>query len=359
GREGTFETALDELEARMRAWREDRHGHVAVGMRLWKRPHMQRFFGRWRRLAFRDDAARAVRRAEADGRGVLVWGAAEVPGAPALRRVEDGFLRSRGLGAGLVPPLSLVTDGRGIYYDPTRPSDLERAVRPLADWEGERARRLVAAIRKGGVAKYNLGGAVPDLPAGRKVLVPGQVEDDASIRLGAGEVRTNRALLAAARAARPGCAILYKPHPDVEARLRPGAVPDAGDRADAVLERTDPVALLAEVDEVFTITSTLGFEALVRGVPVTCLGAPFYAGWGLTEDLGPVPARRGAATLEELVHAALIAYPRYHDPVTDAPCPVEVAVERLAAGTVARPGPANRLLAKAQGLLAGRAPPWR
>ena len=359
GREGTFETALDELEARLRAWREDRRGHVAVGMRLWKRRPMQRVFGRWRRVAFEDDPAKAAARAAAAGRDVLVWGARDVPGAPMVRRVEDGFLRSRGLGAELVPPLSLVTDRWGIYYDPSRPSDLEAAVRPLAEWERERAERLIAAIRAGGVAKYNLGGAVPPLPGGRRVLVPGQVEDDASIRLGAGEVRTNRALLEAARAARPDCAILYKPHPDVEAGLRPGAVPDAADLADAVLERADPVALLGEVDEVVTMTSTLGFEALLRGVPVTCLGAPFFAGWGLTKDLGPVPARRGTASLEELVHAALIAYPRYHDPVTDAPCPPEVAVERLAAGPLPRPGPANRLLAKAQGLLASRSWLWR
>jgi hypothetical protein len=79
------------------------------------------------------------------------------------------------------------------------------------------------------------------------------------------------------------------------------------------------------------MTSGLGFEALIRGVPVTTLGAPFYAGWGLTTDLGEVPPRRRARpSLPALVHATLVAYPRYHDPVTGLPCPVEVAVERLA-----------------------------
>lgn len=42
-----------------------------------------------------------------------------------LWRMEDGFLRSSGLGSDLLPPLSLVLDKRGIYYDATRPSDLE------------------------------------------------------------------------------------------------------------------------------------------------------------------------------------------------------------------------------------------
>jgi capsular polysaccharide export protein len=77
-------------------------------------------------------------------------------------------------------------------------------------------------------------------------------------------------------------------------------------------------------------TSLAGFEALMRGKKVTTYGVPFYAGWGLTDDLGPVPARRTAKrTLDELVAATLLIYPRYLDPVTGLPCPAEVAVARL------------------------------
>jgi len=68
-------------------------------------------------------------------------------------------------------------------------------------------------------------------------------------------------------------------------------------------------------------------DAKRRGLPVTCLGAPFYAGWGLTRDLGAVPDRRQARPdLVQLAHAALIAYPRYWDPVSRRPCPPEVAL---------------------------------
>ncbi len=109
------------------------------------------------------------------------------------------------------------------------------------------------------------------------------------------------------------------------------------------------------------MTSLLGFEALLRGMPVTCLGTPFYAGWGLTRDLAPVPPwrRAQAVSLAALAHATLIAYPRYCDPVTRLPCPAEVVVDRLAAGTVGHPGAANRLLSKLQGLFASRASLWR
>lgn len=358
-----LDEVLHQLEAEVRAWREDRTGHVATGMRMWKRSRLQAIFGKDAPLRFHDDPVAADRVAAATGRGLLVWAGKEPPGfapnSPCLR-VEDGFLRSRGLGAELVPPLSLVTDDSGIYYDPGRPSRLERLIaRPLSAHQRARADALVARLRAGGLTKYNLGGPVPDLPKGHRILVPGQVEDDASIRLGAGDVRTNLALLQRVRAANPAAVILYKQHPDVEAGLRPGAV-DATGLADVVLSGVDPAALLSEVQEVWTMTSLLGFEALLRTVPVTCLGAPFYAGWGLTRDLGPVPARRMARPdLAQLAHAALIAYPRYWDPVSRRACPVEVALDRLASGDIPHPGPLNRLLSKLQGRFASLAPFWR
>jgi len=107
------------------------------------------------------------------------------------------------------------------------------------------------------------------------------------------------------------------------------------------------------------MTSLLGFEALLRGKTVTCLGAPFYAGWGLTRDLGPVPARRSTEiALESLVHAAFIDYPRYFDPVSKLPCSPELALKRLSEGGFQR-GPANQLLAKLQGVFASYAHFWR
>ena len=337
-------------------------------MRAWKRRHLTQFFGPMR---FTDDPARAA----GDGRPVMVWAGRETPALVAacaaakrpLQRLEDGFLRSRGLGAELVPPLSLVLDDLGIYYDPTRESRLDRLIAQAAGMDAKelaRAQALVARLVALGLTKYMPGGETTlPLTGGRPlILVPGQVEDDASIKLGAGEVRTNAGLLQRARALMPEAVILYKPHPDVVAGLRGGAV--AADVlaacADAVLERGDPAALLARVDGVVTMTSGMGFEALLRGVPVTCLGAPFYAGWGLTQDLGPRPAhRRARPSLAALAHAALIAYPRYHDPLTGLPCPPEVALDRLADGVGLRGRPGLRALAKLQGWFAGQSWIWR
>ena len=258
--------------------------------------------------------------------------------------------------------MSLVVDDLGIYYDPKHPSRLEALIAKRASLRADqrdRAEAIIRTLKKAGLSKYNLGAVPPDLPVGHRILVPGQVEDDASILTGTTDITTNRALLEETRNQNPDAVILYKPHPDVEAGLRPGAL-DARDLADMVLTDTDPAALLDHVQEVWTMTSLLGFEALLRGVSVTTLGAPFYAGWSLTQDLGAVPARRRHdVSLESLVHATLIDYPRYFDPVTGNPCPVEVVIDRLADATPTRQGPALRSLSKLQGLFASYAHLWR
>lgn len=369
-----LEQVIDTLEALTRAQRQDKGGHVALGMRLWKRGPIQEIFGSRRfgkeaQVRFAADPETALR--DARGGSLLVW-AAQEPDGYALKaktqntkllRVEDGFLRSRGLGADLIAPLSLVTDDKGIYYDPTRPSALEALIsesRSLGSGALLRAEQLRAAIVKMGLSKYNISGSTFDVVSGDRevILVPGQVEDDASIKLGTKDVSTNSALLAAVRRDFPEAFVIYKPHPDVEAGLRDGAI--TATDADMVADKADAIPLVLKANRVCTMSSLLGFEALLRGVNVTCYGAPFYAGWGLTDDRGPVPARRGPdASLDGLVHATLIDYPRYHDPITNQPCPVEVVVDRLAAGTLRQAGLRNRLLAKAQGALAGYAHLWR
>jgi capsular polysaccharide export protein len=265
-----------------------------------------------------------------------------------LVQIEDGFVRSAGLGVLLAPAASLVLDGRGIHYDPSAPSDLEALLSETEFGPAllARAARLREALIAGAVTKYNLPGASPPLglPPGRRVvLVPGQVEDDAAMRRGGVRLRTNLDLLRAVRRENPDAALLYKPHPDVEAGMRRGAVPldEAARLADRVLSGVPIGPLYALVDEVHCLSSLSGFEALLRGRRVVTHGRPFYAGCGLTVDRDPPPRRGRRLSLDELVAGALILYPRYRDPVTGLPCPPEVLLERLAAG--AAPPPRARL----------------
>lgn len=287
----------------------------------------------------------------------VTWGMAKAP--EGTLRMEDGFLRSRGLGAELTPPLSLVLDQPSLYFDPTTEGVLDRLIAASPDLpvgEIRRSERLIARINRLGLTKYNLAGdlpEMPDLPDGqRKILVPGQVEDDASVVYGASEIRTNLDLLKATRRENPDACLLWKPHPDVEAGLRKGAVlvAELDGLADVTLSHVGASAALRAADEVWTMTSTLGFEALLRGVPVTCLGMPFYAGRGLTDDRAARPAHRTTdTTLPALVHACLIGYPRYFDPRNGAPISPEAAVSLLAEG-IEMPQ-VNKLMAWLQSLL--------
>jgi capsular polysaccharide export protein len=268
--------------------------------------------------------------------------------------IEDGFIRSAGLGADCVPPLSIVMDDLGVHYDPTRANHLENLLSAgsFTSEELERGARLRRWLVEEGVSKYRVGaGAALPRPGGdrRHILVVGQVEDDRSILMGGGAVRSNLELLRRVRILAPDAFIVYRPHPDVEAGHRRGAVATEIVRqfADRIDARSPISALIAMVDEVHVITSLAGFEALLHGKTVTTHGTPFFAGWGLTRDLSPTPARRGKAlTLDQLTTAVLLVYPRYLDPITNLPCPPEILILRLLAGVRRR----NRALVRARRL---------
>lgn len=263
--------------------------------------------------------------------------ALEASGAQ-IAELEDGFIRSSGLGANCVPPLSAIVDFAGVYFDPSGPSDLEDILQhaEIGSALCARASTLSARLVEAAISKYAQGGnPMVRMPAGgRRILVTGQVEDDRSI-LSGGAGCTNLELLKRARALESDAWLIYKPHPDVEAGHRKGHVPaaEALRHADEIARDAPITSLIDSVDGLHVITSLAGFEALLRGKPVTTHGVPFYAGWGLTRDLGAVPARRSRRrSLDELVAATLLIYPRYVDPVTRLPCPAEVVIERMARG---------------------------
>jgi len=275
---------------------------------------------------------------------LLLWGmsetAAAMPQGVRVFRVEDGFLRSVGLGADLVRPLSWVIDTRGIYYDATRWSDLEVLLETGAFDAAllGRARFIQKRIVESGLTKYNIGDQhwQPPKTAQRLILVPGQVESDASLTYGLPVVRSNMALLRAVREAHPQAHIIYKPHPDVVARLR---APGAGEQSalqwcDEIVVNVPMNRLLDEVHEVHVMTSLTGFEALLRGKAVTCYGQPFYAGWGLTTDIVQPTRRSRRLTLDELVAGTLIKYPLYLDRHSDGLIAPESALDQLEAWCV-------------------------
>ncbi|MBT2801137.1 capsular polysaccharide biosynthesis protein [Halomonas sp. ISL-56] len=251
-----------------------------------------------------------------------------------LWRMEDGFIRSVGLGVDLTQPLSLVIDSQGIYYDPSQPSDLETLLNntSFSDDLLLRAQHLRERLVALKLSKYNVRGAAEvDLPKGRYIiLVPGQVESDASIATGSPHINTNSGLLSAVRSAHPEAFIVYKAHPDVLTGARVGALDTKAKRLyDLDASDIDIATLLERVDAVHTMSSLTGFEALLRQREVSTYGLPFYAGWGLTQDALSCPRRTRALTLDALVAGTLILYPGYVDPTTHQLCNAETVVSLL------------------------------
>ena len=304
----------------------------AIGFSRWKQPILKRFLS-GTRIKFIRTAAAAPATST-----LVVWGDEQTdPIGPAQKvlRVEDGFLRSVGLGAALAQPCSWAVDDMGMYYDSRSPSRLERLLTEinLESTELRRAEALQQQIVNARISKYNLSGRSWSRPVVNKpiLLVPGQVETDASIRLGSPYIKNNLELLKAVRKAQPNAYIVYKPHPDIISGLRASALTrsEITQYADEIVENVDSMDLLEQIDEVHTMTSLMGFEAILRHLPVTCYGHPFYAGWGLTTDIYKHERRNRKLAVSELVWGALIAYPRYRLKGQERFATPEIIVDKL------------------------------
>lgn len=325
GTASDLERTIEHIEALRTyygAWPRKVH---AYGFSRWKRPHITPFLAPpGGQVIYHDSLPDATQAARKEQTPLAIWAAKEayesIPTDIQVLRLEDGFIRSRGLGSDLLPANSLVCDNIGIYFDATHPSTLEEILEKTEFSEEllKRGAALRERIVSEHISKYNVGTDVlPNLPTNREIhLVIGQVEDDASIARGSTGIKTNDALLEAARTAYPDAWLLYKPHPDVLAgNRRKGAADKTPLRfANQIVTSTALPLLLPKVARLHTITSLAGFEMLLRGGHVTTYGRPFYAGWGLTEDKdGTIPRRNRTLTVEALVSAALILYPRYYD----------------------------------------------
>lgn len=239
--------------------------------------------------------------------------------------VEDGFIRSVSLGALKSPPLSLTFDSQDMFFNSEAPTDLE-SILSSYDFDSNpellrRARAVMDTLLNTRLSKYNSSATVDiDTVYGpkisKRILVVGQVERDASIQYGCKIGMTNNDLVWLAKRENPDAQIIYKPHPEVlqgtaEAISNPDLVRGAALVLDSDISLADS---FQTIDHVYTITSLSGFEALIRGIPVTTIGCPFYSGWGLTDDRQFNERRGRNLTIEKIFAAAYILYPKYLDP---------------------------------------------
>lgn len=301
-------------------FRRNAHHFHCVGITQWKRRYVQQFLrSPDGNVSFGDENDTG------DADTLVTWGFRRYADQQSstnlpVWRLEDGFIRSAGLGSNFTAPGSLVVDGKGLYFDPKATSDLETLLAEYncSEQELERGRALAKMIIDARVSKYDVAANDSKVHGSADklcVLVTGQVEDDESIKRGCKEVNTNAALLRAVRKIRPDAWIVYRPHPDVQAGNRKGKVDPFTEQscADVVDTESSIITCIEACDELHTMTSLSGFEALMRGKRVVTYGSPFYSGWGLTEDQAVNDRRSRQRTLDELIYLTLVKYPRYVD----------------------------------------------
>jgi capsular polysaccharide export protein len=332
-------------------WLENEELPVALffGFNTWKQDIFSRFFPEYKCAFISKNIKWSIivkdflNRLEGKGVSKLVifnWGAQELPKDLQrwltkqksfdieFRSVEDGFLRSIGTGLLHTRPMSICSDASSIYFNAHQESDLEKILNEY-DFENnkellKRAENAIELIKAGRLTKYY------DITPNSKVntfkrttkysiLIVGQVEDDASIQYGKSSIKLNTKLVLAASKEHPGADIYFKPHPDYLSKNREekSNIKALKNKCVILPENTKLSEVIDKVDHIYTITSLVGLEALIKGKKVTTFGAPFYSNWGLTEDRVIINRRNKKRSLVELIAATYFIYPKYFHPNCD------------------------------------------
>jgi capsular polysaccharide export protein len=235
-----------------------------------------------------------------------------------IMRIEDGFLRSYGLGSDFFAPLSLCIDSGDLHFHAQNRenSDFHTAIRQSSchDMALKRVQDFVKIMHDNRISKYNVEPKINiNVPKNKHIIfVSGQVSGDASLNYGGLEahLKDDFGLLSQVRKDYPASYILYKPHPDVTQGNRKKSKNDIYCEAiyDQKIIKISIIDCIQVSDMTATLTSQTGFDALIRGKKVHCYGNAFYKNYGLCANDTP---QSQAISLDNFIHAALIDYPIY------------------------------------------------
>ena len=272
----------------------------------------------------------------------LGWGykksGLEAKEMPKYLLLEDGFIRSVGLGVEGYPAFSIVEDEKGMHYDAKKETTIENILNNY-DFENDKkllslANDAIELIKKYKISKYNL--SEMKLPKnvkrkGKKVLIIAQTAGDDSLRYGRAYEFKPRDIILNALEENPGAKIYVKIHPDVLTGKRKSSIDIelAKKYCMIITENTNPIMLLEEFDKVYTQTSQMGFEAAFLGKEVITFGMPFYAGWGITKDKLTEKRRKRKLTPLKIFAAAYILYSKYYNPYEKRECDIIETIETI------------------------------
>ncbi len=228
--------------------------------------------------------------------------------------------------------ISYRLDSVGPHFLPRSNVGIRRFLKEHEFTEEQRVkgRDLRLLLIEKNISKYNF--VQGDRPVGDDyVLVIDQAYNDLSVYLQGGEEGIFRHMLEAAIEENPGSKIAVKLHPEFKHRktyLFP--VPDEyKDKMVLFADDTDIMMLLAASHSVYTFSSTVGLEAIIREKRAVVFGNPVYAGYGLSDDRCiNLPTNR-RLTADELVYALYLQNMLYLSPSTGERCHHLQAIDEL------------------------------
>jgi len=242
-------------------------------------------------------------------------------------RVEDALIHPLKPSRSSAPPLGLLIDRKGAYFDNTQASELEDLLNysdlssPDLRTRTKRALRLFQSV---GLSKYNAFNTNSTLKQGGYILVVDQTRSDTSIKYGGANAESFAQMLAAAKAENPRDKILVKTtlgHHEGHFSLA-----DTTTQTQLISPSIPANSLIKKAKMIYCVTSPIGFNAIISGHRPRVFGAPFYGGWGLSDDEKTYKRRSRTLNMQELFTATMMLYPSWFDPYRDELCDFETAI---------------------------------
>lgn len=229
-----------------------------------------------------------------------------------------------------------LVDDMGYYFDSRQPSRLEEKLNSsnwqLDEEQLKRSRRLIERVCGERITKYNKYTMFNDHHfdmGDNSVVVLDQKRGDASIEFaGANDITFERMLEAAVKE-NPGRTVYFKRHPD-SIKQKMNSYRNRNIKEIQVLPDWVSIdTIWDKCEAIYTVSSQVGFEALLRGKKVVTFGVPFYAGWGLSDDRVPISRREKNRSIEELFYITCIEHSVYIDPVSGSYIDLEDAIDLI------------------------------
>ncbi|MBF7044466.1 capsular polysaccharide export protein, LipB/KpsS family, partial [Campylobacter volucris] len=248
--------------------------------------------------------------------------------------IEDGFIRSLGIGLTKEEALSITLSGDTAYYDCKKISNFEKCLNSneiFSDKNISDAKKAISFITNNFISKYNDAKFLYQTIGkhNSKVLVIDQRFGDASVEYGGASKEDFDIMLNDAVNDNPKSDIIIKRHPDAVKANKGSYFSDDyienyqnKDRLILIDYDVHPHELIMMCDKIYVVTSGLGFEALMYNKEVLCYGIPYYSGWGITIDKKKLSRRSKKRNLYEIFYVAYIKYSRYYSPKLNSQCTI-------------------------------------